>query len=354
MTHPASPSPSRSKFLSTSSPAGAVAAPEPGAETAGIIDCQSHLFVPELLAYMETRKEPPHIYTDAGRRVLVVGNWHRPMVSGIDLAAKLAAKDSAGIELTALSTNDPGPEQFGADGPAVARMIHDYLAEVVRQHPTRFFALATLPLQDRAAAEAELDRCIGLGMKGVLLYSNIAGRFPDEPEFRWLFRTAEEQGLPILLHPPYPVCYEQTKGYNLTGGLGLMFDTTISLARIILSGLLDEHPQLKLVCPHVGGALPYLIGRIDHQVTVLKRVKLSIKQRPSDYLRSIYLDTVNALPAVIRFGIELVGPERLLYSSDHPWVAPQLIIDNVRSLNLPAEQQSLIFRDNARRLFNLT
>ena len=133
-----------------------------------------------------------------------------------------------------------------------------------------------------------------------------------------------------------------------------MFDTTIALARIILSGLLDEHPNLKLVCPHVGGTLPYLIGRIDHQVTVLKRVKLTIKQRPSDYLRSIYLDSVNALPAVIRFGIELVGPERMLYSSDHPWVAPQLIIDNIRSLNLPAEHETLIFQGNARRLFNLT
>lgn len=347
---------SRRKFLTASSTAvvaGATTATGPLPKLGGIIDCQSHLFAPELLDYMEKRKEPPYIYTDQDRRFLVVGNWHRPMVSGIDLAAKLAAKDAAGIELTALSTNDPGPEQFGSDGPAVARMIHDFLANVVRQHPKRFFALATLPLQDRAAAETELDRCVGLGMKGILLYSNLAGKFPDEPEYHWLFRTAAEYGLPILLHPPYPLCYEQTKGYNLTGGLGLMFDTTIALARIILSGLLDEHPNLKLVCPHVGGTLPYLIGRIDHQVTVLKRVKLTIKKRPSDYLRNIYLDAVNALPAVIRFGIEMVGPERMLYSSDHPWVAPQFIIDNIRSLNLPAEQAAMIFHDNARRLFNL-
>ncbi len=190
-------------------------------------------------------------------------------------------------------------------------------------------------------------------MKGILLYSNLAGKFPDEPEFRWLFGAAEARGLPILLHPPYPVCYEQTKGYNLTGGLGLMFDTTIALTRIIMSGLLDEHPKLKLVCPHVGGTLPYLIGRIDHQVTVLKRVKVKLQQAPSAYLRGIYFDAVNALPAVIRFGIEMVGAERMLYSSDHPWVNPQLIIDNVRSLSLPADQEALIFSGNARKLFNL-
>lgn len=317
-----------------------------------IIDCQSHLFVPEVVALMERRQVSPYIEETGGQRYLVVGNWHRPMVGGIDLAAKLAAKDAAGIQMTALSTNDPGPEQFGAEGPAVARLIHDYLASVVAQHPDRFFALATLPLQDRDAAEAELDRCVHkLGMKGILLYSNLAGKFPDEPEFRWLFRTAEAQGLPILLHPPSPVCYEQTKGFQLTGGLGLMFDTTIALSRIILSGLLDEHPQLKLVCPHVGGALPFLIGRIDHQVTVLKRVEVQLRQPPSAYLRDIYLDAVNLLPAVIRFGIDMVGVERMLFSSDHPWVAPQLVIDNIRSLNLPAEHEALIFGGNARRLF---
>lgn len=347
---------SRRKFLAASGTAVAAwpAMADERLKMPPIIDCQSHLFAPELLTLMEKRKQPPFIETNDGRRFLVVGNWHRPMVTGIDLAAKLAAKDANGIERTAISTNDPGPEQFGADGPAVARIIHDFLADVVRQHPTRFFALATLPLQDRAASEAELDRCANkLGMKGILLYSNIAGKFPDEPEFRWLFAAAEEKGLPLLLHPPYPVTYEQTKGYNLTGGLGLMFDTTIALARIILSGLLDEHPKLKLVCPHVGGVLPYLIGRVDHQVTVLKRVKVKLNQAPSAYLRAIYLDAVNALPAVIRFGIDVVGPERMLYSSDHPWVDPKLIIDNVRSLKLPAEQEAMIFRDNARKLFGV-
>ncbi len=201
------------------------------------------------------------------------------------------------------------------EGPAVARMVHDFLADVVSEHPTRFFALATLPdagsRRGRGGAGALRRK---LGMKGVLLYSNLAGKFPDEPSFAGCSAPPRRRGLPLLLHPPYPMCYEQTKGYNLTGGLGLMFDTTIALARIILSGILDEHPKLKLVCPHVGGTLPYLIGRIDHQVTVLKRVQVNIKQRPSDYLRRIYLDAVNALPAVIRFGIDLVGrgPHALL------------------------------------------
>lgn len=318
-----------------------------------IIDCQSHLFAPELLALMEKRTEPPLIHEKKGVKYLVVGKWHRRLIAP-GVKEKLAAMDEAGINLAALSTNDPGPEQFGKDGRAVARIIHDYLADVVKQHPKRFFALASLPLHDMAAALKELDRCVNkLGMKGILLYSNIAGKFPDEPEFRPLFQRAEEMGLPVLLHPPYPVTFDQTSGFNLTGGLGLMFDTTIALCRIILSGLLDRHPKLKLVCPHVGGTLPYLIGRIDHQVTVLKRVALDIKKKPSDYLKNVYLDSVNALPAVIRFGYDFVGPDRMLYSSDHPWVDPKLILDNVRSLKLPAEDAEKLLSGNARLLFGL-
>ena len=74
---------------------------------------------------------------------------------------------------------------------------------------------------------------------------------------------------------------------------------------------------------------------------------------PSDYLKDVYLDAVNALPAVIRFGYELVGPDRMLYASDHPWVDPTLILDNVHSLDLPTEHAEKLFHRNARRLFNL-
>lgn len=190
-------------------------------------------------------------------------------------------------------------------------------------------------------------------MKGILLYSNNAGKFPDEPEFRPLFRRAEELDIPILLHPAYPMTYDATKGYEMAAGLGLMFDTTIALTRIILAGILDQHPKLKLVCPHVGGALPYLVGRIDHQTMVLKRGAEHIRRAPSEYLRQVWLDTVSPLAMSIRYGFDFVGPDRLLYASDHPWVDPKLIVDNVRSLRFPTAEESKIFGGNARRLFRL-
>ena len=107
--------------------------------------------------------------------------------------------------------------------------------------------------------------------------------------------------------------------------LGLMFDTTIALGRIILAGMLDQYPKLKLVCPHVGGALPYLIGRMDHQTMVLKRGAEKIHKAPSEYLKQVWFDTVSPIGLAIKYGIDFAGPGKMLFSSDHPWVDPKII-----------------------------
>jgi predicted TIM-barrel fold metal-dependent hydrolase len=319
------------------------------------IDCQSHLFCPELIALMEQRKTDPRVFTKDGVRFVQMGDWLRKIPPlYLDVGAKLATMDAAGIALTALSINDPGPEWFGADGPAVARMLNDFIAGVVRQHPARFFGLCVLPLQDVRASLVELDRCVrSLGLKGILLYTNLAGRFPDEPEFRPLFARAVELDIPVLLHPAKPITIEFVKGYEMTSTLGNMFDNTIALTRLLMSGILDEFPQLKLVCPHLGGALPYIVGRLDHQVNVLKRGPRHLTRAPSEYLRNIWLDVVSPLPLAVKFGHDFMGPDRLLFSSDHPWVEPALIIDTVRAAGLSGPAEEKIFSLNARKLFRL-
>jgi aminocarboxymuconate-semialdehyde decarboxylase len=321
----------------------------------GAIDCQSHLFFPDVLDMMRRRKVEPLVHDEAGTVYLKMGDWLRKVPPGyVDVEAKLAAMDANGIAVTLLSNNDPGPEWFGGDGPAVAQLIHDSLAAVIARHPSRFVGLCTLPLQDEKASAAELDRCLRtLGFKGVLLYTNLAGAWCDEPQFRWLYARAEELGVPILLHPAKPLTTEQVKGYELTSTLGNMFENTIALARIIASGLLDRHPRLKLVCPHLGGTLPYICGRMDHQLTVLKRGPQNLARKPSEYLRSIYMDVVSPLPEALRFALDFSGEDRLLFSSDHPWVQPQEILGPLRSLNLPAASEAKILSGNARALFRI-
>ncbi|HWA99931.1 MAG TPA: amidohydrolase family protein [Pirellulales bacterium] len=352
---------SRRTFLAASGaafstmPATSATAANNALDNVSAIDCQSHLFAPAMIELMEKRTVDPVVYTSDGVRYLRMGDWRRKVPPlYLDVDAKLATMDAAGIGMTALSINDPGPEWFGDDAPAVARIANDFVAGVVSRHPTRFFGLCVLPLLDMSAALVELDRAVKqLKMRGILLYTNLAGRFPDEPEFRPLFARAVELDVPVLLHPAKPMTTEVVKGYEMTSTLGNMFDNTIALTRLIMSGLLDEFPRLKLVCPHLGGTLPYIVGRMDHQVTVLKRGPKHLARKPSEYLQSIWLDIVSPLPLAIKFGYEFMGADRLLYASDHPWVEPRVIFDSLAEVQLSAADQQKIMRDNARALFRL-
>ncbi len=322
----------------------------------GIVDCQSHLFFPEVLELMRKRKTEPLVYNRDGSTFLKMGDWLRKVPSTyISVEDKLASMDASGIAITLLSNNDPGPEWFGLEGPYVAQVIHDSLAAVIAQHPSRFRGLCTLPLQNEAAASAELDRCVKkLGFVGILLYTNLAGAWCDEPQFHWLYARAEELGMPILLHPAKPMTTELVKGYELTSTLGNMFENTIAMARIIASGLLDKHPKLKLVCPHLGGTLPYICGRMDHQLHVLKRGPQNLNRKPSEYLRAIYMDIVSPLPEAMRFALDFTTADRLLFSSDHPWVQTHEILQPFRSLQLASADEAKILAGNARHLFQLS
>lgn len=320
-----------------------------------VVDCQTHLFLPDMLDEMRRRTADPVLLDRDGTAVLRMGGWQRTVPPGFgSLTAKLEMMDRCGIDHALLSVNDPGPEWFGDDAPRIAGRIHDALSAISARDPRRFSWLCTLPMLHEGAARDELDRCRGMqGFRGILLYSNLAGTWCDEPPFRWLYARAEELGLPILLHPANPLTTDAVRGYELTGTLGNMFEDTIALARIVASGLLDLHPGLALVCPHLGGALPYLCGRMDHQVLVLKRGPQRLRKRPSDYLRDIFMDIVSPLPEALRFALDFTSADRLLFASDHPWVDAAEILGPLRGLGLPAETEARILGGNARRLFGL-
>jgi len=149
----------------------------------GIIDCQSHLFFPEVLDMMRKRKTEPLVYDDKGTVFLKMGDWLRKVpMHYLDVNAKLASMDASGIEITMLSTNDPGPEWFGADGPAVAQLIHDSIAGVIAQHPMRFRGLCVLPLQNETAAGEYLRS----------IYMDIVSPLPEAMRFALDFSSADK------------------------------------------------------------------------------------------------------------------------------------------------------------------
>ncbi|MEZ5275113.1 MAG: amidohydrolase family protein [Opitutaceae bacterium] len=319
-----------------------------------IIDCQCHLFPPKTLTRLRSRTTDPRLIREGNGETLVMGAWRRRLSpSHKRLDRLVATMDAAGITRTALSPNDPGPEWFGRDAPKVARETNTFIARSVERHPDRLIGLGVLPLPAVEPSLREIDHAVDeLGLKGFLLYSNLKGRLPDDPRFESIFARLESLGLPLFIHPAKPVWVDPLADLEMIAAVGNMFEDTVALLRLILSGVLDRHPGLRLVCPHLGGALPFLIGRIEHQMTVLKRGPRHLKKRPVDYLRQVTFDIVSPQPSAIRLMLDLVGPGQLVFGSDYPWVQPSLVLDTLESLRLkPAELRAILF-ENAQRLFD--
>ena len=269
------------------------------------------------------------------------------------IATKLRAMDENKIDVSLLSLNIPGPEMLIPElGEQGAQASNDFLAEVLEKHPDRFMALASLPLQDVPAALKELDRTIDrLGFSGVIVYSHVGGKPLDSPELEPFYRRVEEKGMPIVLHPTVPTWGEEIKDYSMIPMVGFMVDTSFAMLRLILGGVLERYPHLQIVQPHVGGILPYLMGRVENQTEVMGRGRENITQAPSQYYNKVYLDIVSPSPLAIRYAYDFAGPDRLLFGSDHPWVSIDTFVKIIENMEIPDEDKAKIYGENARQLF---
>jgi predicted TIM-barrel fold metal-dependent hydrolase len=235
-----------------------------------------------------------------------------------------------------------------------AQTVNNDIAEVMQKHPGRFEGIAALPWQNSEEAIAEMDRCKDeLGLCAAMLFSNIGGRPVDEPDFEPIYAHAETRELPIVIHPTFPSYGAAIKDYMMIPMMGFQVDSSFSLLRLILSGILERHPKLKILMPHVGGVLPYVIDRIDYQTEVMGRGRDNITRAPSAYLKKIYLDTVSPSALAIKYAYDFSGVDHLLFGTDHPWINTQLYVDLIEGLDIPEEEKELIFSENAIAFFGL-
>ena len=321
------------------------------------VDCQSHVFpkaYAELLCENTTRVRT---IRKNGGYLVSYGDTQQFLLTlePYDPAAKLRDMDAAGIDVTVLTVNIPGPElltpELGVQG---ARICNDYLAELCARYPGRFVGLATLPLQDVPAAMAEYRRAIhGLGLRGIFLFSHVAGTPLDAAEFEPLYAEAERDRVPLVLHPTVPTWADVIKDYSMIPMVGLMVDTSFAMLRLILSGTLERHPDLLLVHPHCGGVLPYLMPRVEEQTEVKRRGREHIRKPPGEYYRNVYLDIVSPSALAMEFAYRSSRPDRLLFGSDHPWVKIEAILAHFDRMAIPAEHKAMILGENACRLFRI-
>ena len=275
----------------------------------------------------------------------------------IDLKQRLADMDEQGVSMQALSLSTPMVNWADADfALKLARTWNDAASDAHKAYPNRLAALMILPMLDPDRAIDELDRAGKLaGMRGVYMGTNVDNRDLDDPLFEPIFAKIEELNLPVFLHPLQTVGRERTKPFYLSNLLGNPFDTALAGCHLIFGGVLDRHPKLQVCLPHGGGALPILIGRVDHGAQVRAEIKpLHLPQRPSAYMQRFTYDTIVHSKAAMEFLIQEVGAERILLGSDYCFdMGYDQPVQFLEQIHLTSAQRKMILSGNATRVLKL-
>jgi aminocarboxymuconate-semialdehyde decarboxylase len=242
----------------------------------------------------------------------------------LDLPRRLAAMDAAGVDVQVLATwiDLTAYALDEGSGARYARMFNEALAATVAEAPARFRALATVPMQAPATAAAELRHAVTtLGLVGVEIATTVDGLELDDPSLEPFWTAAEELRCVVVVHPYASLAGRRVSRFGLNNLVGNPAETTIALGHLIFGGVLERHPELRLVLVHGGGFAPYQIGRWDHGYrTGAQGAGEHLTRSPGEWLRSLYFDTVLHSPASLRHLIDVVGVERVVLGSDYPFL----------------------------------
>jgi aminocarboxymuconate-semialdehyde decarboxylase len=233
----------------------------------------------------------------------------------------LAAMDKAGLDRRVL-TPPPFTYRYWDDSnPAtkLCRLINDEMAVVVAKHPERLFGFCTVPLQDPHAAIAEMHRGLDeLGLIGVGLGTHVDNGLLSDSSLRPFFQAVAERGAPILVHPDF-VPSPRYSEYYLVNLVGMPVETGTTLANMMLTGMLEELPDLRVCFVHGGGVAPYLMGRWTHSWRARSDTKRDSRTPPWAQLHSIYWDSLTHSPQALSFLVELMGADHVVIGTDAPF-----------------------------------
>ena len=255
-----------------------------------------------------------------------------------------------------LSSPHPGVDRFSPEESAeMSRVINNGIAKAVRQYPKRFQGIAMLPLIDTRLALRELDRAIlELGLKGMCMLTNVAGKTPDSDFLLPVYERAQQLGVPIFIHPTTPLGAQVMQEWRLAIILGFEFDIVLSATRLAYAGVLDRFPELRFVISHLGAGIPFLAGRIDrgyHDPTC----GIKTKKPTSEYLRELYCDTVSFYQPALAMAYEFYGASRMVLGSDFPLIIGDLpaAVPSIEAMPIPNREKEKILGENVKQLLKL-
>jgi 2,3-dihydroxybenzoate decarboxylase len=278
----------------------------------------------------------------------------------VDLGdGRIAAMDEARIDKQILVIWSPGVQVFGASqGTELARLTNDRLVEAIRRHPDRFAGLATIAPQNPDAAAQEIERAVGrLGLNGVLINSHTNDEFLDQQKYWPILEAAEALQIPIYLHPRIPPTpmYNALTDYTMYSALwGFGLETSTHVVRLLMSGVFEEFPRLKIVLGHMGEGVPFWLSRLD-AISASRPGMPVMARRPSEYFMDHFVIVTSGMfwDPLLLFCHSVLGPERILFGIDYPFAPSAVATRWMDAVPLPDADKRMIYQENAERVFSL-
>ncbi len=290
-------------------------------------------------------------YAPCRARMHIDGAFFRDIASNCwDPAVRMQDCERTGVTLQVLSTV---PVMFSywakpADAHDLSMLLNDHIAGVVREQPTRFAGLGTIPMQSPDHAIREMERCVKqLGLCGVEIGSNVNDQNLNEPAFFPIFEAAQDLGAAVFVHPWEVIGKERMPKYWLPWLVGMPATTAMAICSMIFGGVFERLPRLKVCFAHCGGSFPFTIGRIDHGFEVRPDLcAVDNPRRPSEYVGRFYMDTLVHDADALRFVMKRFGAERLALGSDYPFplgeAEPGKLIESMGDLT-PWERERMLW-----------
>lgn len=285
------------------------------------------------------------------------GDYNVVVGGHVSLEERVRAMAKCGVDMQVLTLTTPGVDSEEPElGLRLARLTNDAYGEITERFPDKFVALATLPMQDPQAAAEEFERAVeDRGLRGAMIFSNAAGTPIDGDRFMPVYEKAVKLDVPIFIHPTSPLNAVGMEDYRLVPIMGFGVDTSLAILRLVLSGVMERLPALKLVATHTGGVFPYLRGRIQAAYDAYPETKARIPRPPSEYFRRIWLDTVCYDTDVLRSSLAFWGPGKIIMGSDYPHQIGDLenCVRRVKELQLEGDEESQILGGNTSGLLRI-
>ena len=324
------------------------------------VDVHTHLMIPEAVEMTRPHTRPeddPRTFFSSPQTNELNREFYRLAHDKYhDPDTRLADMDAMGIDIQLVALT-PLQYFYWADAelaPRLAAAQNHRVAELVATHPDRFVGVGTLPMGHPELAVAEAARVADLGFPAVQIGADVGGVDLDGPGLDPIWRALEELGLAVILHPAGFTEARRLTDYYLVNVIGMPLSTTVAVTRMILGGVFERFPQLKMLLVHGGGYLAFYPARTDHAFRHRPELRANIDRLPSEYLSNLYFDITVFEPRLVELLVERFGVERVLLGTDYPFdmglTDPLALLGET---GLDSDDRQQIAGLNAARLFGI-